>query len=374
MKVAALWLMLIASPAIAAAQDAARFSGFAICFQLNDRLATFVPIQGSHGAIGFSVSPLQTKDHKYSTRVSMINLSAERRGDEWDLSVSVTLPGEEIKVLASRRVKVAERITVERFSAYDILPSDVSIVRIDPTPSPTTAVENKTTSIQVESVPPSVVPSPYLMTFTNNSEKRVYGIEVISNNHSPRRSAGWLNSYCGNPVIEPHATLKSGVPSAEDPDYKPISSNEYQVSIAPTASLEISTVVFMDGSYEGEPQFAATRNAEAIGVRHQLPRVLPLIENAMASQESESEVVASLKEALNALESDVQLADARELRNRLAGLNERILTDAEQSIGWGKNEVKVCVRRDLVNRSATVNLRDWLTQEAEKLKRWASLF
>jgi hypothetical protein len=81
MRVAALFLVLFLSPAIFAAQEADRFSGFAIRFQLRDDAAIFVPIQGSHGAVGFTVSPLQTNDHKYSTLVSMINLSADRRGD-----------------------------------------------------------------------------------------------------------------------------------------------------------------------------------------------------------------------------------------------------------------------------------------------------
>jgi hypothetical protein len=113
----------------------------------------------------------------------------------------------------------------------------------------------------------------------------------------------------------------------------------------PGAGLEIATVIFTDGSYEGEPQYAAMRSAEAIGARHQIPRVLQLIEKAMASQKPDWEVAALLKEELNALDGDVQSADAEELRNRLTGLNERIINDAGRSIGWGKNEVKVCFRR-----------------------------
>ena len=372
MKVAALLFILILSPAIVAAQDSDKVSGFAIRFQLNDSVSTFVPIRGSHGGVGFGVSPLQTKDHKYSTQVSMINLSAARRGDEWDLSVSVTLPTLEEKLLASRRVKVAERIIVERFSDYDILPSEVSIVRIDAPPSPTTEIINKTTSIQVEKVTANVLPYHYRLTFTNNSSKRVYGIEVISNNHTPRRSAGYLNSSCENPLLEPHAAIRRDVPSSVDRDYKLVRDSEYQVADV-TASLEIATVIFTDGSYEGEPQYAAMRSAEAIGARHQIPRVLQLVEKALSSQEPGWEVVALLKEELRTLDVEVQSAEVEELRHRLAGLNERIVNDAGRSIGWGKNEVKVCVQRALVDRSATVPLNDWLSQQAERLKRWASM-
>ena len=366
-------LIIVLSPAMVAAQDSDKASGFAIRFQLNDSYSTFVPIRGSHGAVGFSVSPLQTKDHKYSTQVSLISLRADRHGDEWDLRVSVTLPTLEEKILASRRVKVAERITVERFSDYDILPSEVSIVRIDATPSPATEIVNKTTSIQVEKVTSGVTPYHYRLTFTNNSSKRVYGIEVITNNHTPSRSSGYLTSFCENPLIEPQATIKRDVPSAVDRDYKRVSDDEYQAVNVPGAGLEIATVVFTDGSYEGEPQYAVMRSAEAIGARRQIPRVLQLIEKAIASQKSDSEVAASLKEELNALDGEVQSADVEELRNRLTGLNERIVNDAGRYIGWGKNEVKVCSRRALLERSANVPLNEWLSQQAEKLKRWASM-
>jgi hypothetical protein len=128
-------------------------------------------------------------------------------------------------------VKVAERVTVERFSDYDILPSEVSIVRIDGTPSPTTEIVNKTTSIQVEQVTAGVLPYHYRLTFTNNSSKRVYGIEVITNNHTPSRSSGYLNSSCENPLIEPHATINRDVPSAVARDYKRVSDGEYQVGL-----------------------------------------------------------------------------------------------------------------------------------------------
>jgi len=374
MRVAALLLVLLLSPAIFAAQGADGFSGFAIRFQLRDDAAIFVPIQGSHGAVGFTVSPLQTNDHKYSTLVSMINLSADRRGDEWELNVSVTLPSEEKKLLASERVKEAEPITVDKFTGYDLFPSQVSIVRIDATPSTAAEVINKTTSLKVEEINPSVIPSPYQITFTNNSKKKVYGIEVIVNNHSLRRSDGWLNSNCGNALIEPGGSYKAIFPSAVDRDYKLISANEYQVSPVQNPRMEIATVVFADGTYEGEPQYAAVLNAEAIGARHQITRVLPLIENALASRNADALVIAALRESVTALDADVQLSDSEELRRRLNGFDERIINDAERSIGWGRNNVKVCVKKDIVDRNPTLTLHNWLSQEADKLKQWSSLY
>jgi hypothetical protein len=374
MRVAALFLVLFLSPAILAAQEADKFSGFAIRFQLRDDAAIFVPIQGSHGAVGFTVSPLQTNDHKYSSLISMINLSADRRGDEWELNVNVTLPSEEKKLLASARLREAESITVEKFTDYDLFPSQVSIVRIVAIPSTAPEIMNQTTSLKVEESNPSVIPSPYQITFTNNSKKKVYGIEVIANNHSPRRSAGWLNSNCGNALIEPGGYYKAVFPSAVDGDYKRISANEYQVARIENPRMEISTVVFVDGTYEGEPQYAAVLNAEAIGARHQITRVLPLIENAIASGNADALVIAALRESITALDADVQLSDSEELRRRLNGFDERIINDAERSIGWGRNNVKVCVKRDIVDRNPTLTLHDWLSQEADKLNRWSSQY
>jgi hypothetical protein len=374
MRIPVLLLMLILSPAMVAAQDSDGFSGFAIRFQLRDDAAIFVPIQGSHGAVGFTASPLQTKDRNYSTLISMIHLSADRRGDEWELSVSVTLPSEEKKLLASGRVKEAEPITVQRFAEYDLFPSEVSIVRIRAVPATTPEIVNKTTSIGIESANPKVIPTPYRIILTNKSTKTVYGIEVIANNYSTRRFAGWLNGYCGKALIEPGATYKGVLPSASDNDYKRINANEYQVSTVRSPNLELATVVFTDGTYEGEPHYAALLNAEAIGAKHQIGRVLPLIYSAIASRNPDADVIARLRESVTALDADVQQSDSEELRKRLTGFDDKIINEAQRSIGWGRNNVKVCVKRDLVERSATLSLHDWLLQEAEKLKRWALLF
>src|SRR5262249_25215300 len=290
----------------------------AIRFQLRDDLASFVPIEGSRGAVGFTVSPLQTKDHQYSRLISMINLSADRRGDAWQLEVSVTLPSEEKVMLVSQLVKVGEPIKVEKFTDYELLPSEVGIVHIEALPASAPEVVNKTTSIGFEITNPKLIPSFYRLTFANNSRKNVYGMLVVSTGGIPERLEAWLKGYCGQTLIEAGGKYQSHDPSVSDGDYKRIGENLYR----PTQinRLELATVVLTDGSYEGESRYAAILNAEIIGARNQITRVLPLVKRALDSNSSEAEVINTLRESINNLDAEIQPGDAEELRKRLDGL------------------------------------------------------
>jgi hypothetical protein len=370
MRVAAVLLSLMLV-GVAAAQEANQPSSLAIRFQLNDNAASFVPILGSRGALGFTASPWQTKDHKYSTLVSLINLSAQQRGDQWQLEVSVTLPNQETRVLASSLVNVDEPIKVEKLTEYELFPSEVAIVRINGVVAAAPEIVNRAKSIAVEVNTPKLVPSPYTLTLTNESGKEVYGILIVCNQGSPGRSEAWLKGHFGQRLIEGRAKYTVSIPSARDGGYQRIGPNVYRPS--QSNRLEVTTVIFTDGSYEGEPRYAAILTAEIIGARSQVSRLIALLERAIATKDSDEAVLATLKESLSTLDTEVQSADAEELSARLAGMNQTVINDAVRWISWGRSEVNADLTRDLINRDAGVDLRVWLAAEKNRLENWNQL-
>jgi hypothetical protein len=374
-------LKLVLSPASVPAQapqSADNFSGYAIRFQVRDDLAAFTPIPRSQVKIGFTVPPLMASGPtpRYSTLISMINLSAERRGDEWDLSVSVTLPKGDCKVLAAGRLKEAEKLKVEKFVDYDLRPSEVSIVKIDPVRAIEPEIVNQTSSIEVTSIKATVIPMAFRLVLKNNSNKRVKALEINAYTGTARRYLAWPQGSGDGVLIEPGGTYK--VDMSSDAGYKLVAPDEYEPSQADR--LEIATVVFIDGSFEGNPNLGRKLAAKVIGVRVQLDRVLPLIASAIDSAGSDTAaVLANFKETVWSLDVSVQPAYADQLRMQFPTLAERELNELSGSIGWGLGEVRSRILIDLnrftkeAARDPTASVRGWLAKEREKCKEWQSL-
>jgi hypothetical protein len=305
----------------------------------------------------------------------MINLAAARHGDEWDLSVSVTLPKEETKRLAFARLQEGEKIKVEKFLDYDLRPSEVSIVKIDPVRALEPEIINLTSSIEVSSIKATIVPVPFRLVLKNNSNKPVRGLEINTYKGTTRRYLAWPEGSGDRFLIEAGGTYQ--VDMSSDAGYRLVAPEEYEPS--QTDRVEIATVVFADGSYEGNSNLAQILGAKTIGTRIQLERVLPLIAKALDSTGADdAQVLVNFKEALSSLDVSVQPSYSDELRNRYPTLDENELKGLDGSIGWGLQQVRSWTLSDLskftreAGKDPTASVRDWLTKEKEKYEKWRS--
>jgi hypothetical protein len=303
----------------------------------------------------------------------MINLSAERRDDQWDLSVSVTLPKGERKVLAARRVREGEKIRVEKFRYYDLRPSDVAIVKIDPVSAIEPEIINLTSAIEVSSIKVTVIPMRFQLVLRNNSDKPVRGLELNTYKGVNWHSLAWPEGTVDRFLIPPGETHKFDIPS--DAGYKLVAPDEYEPS--QTDRVEIATVVFADGSYEGKPHLARLIAARSIGARVQLDRVLPLIATALDSSGVDiAELVATLNQAVSSLEVGVQPTDAEKLRMQFPTLDENELKGYHASIVLGLEQVRGGMLGDLnkftrdLEKDPTLSVRGWLAKEQERYAKW----
>jgi hypothetical protein len=346
------------------------FSGYAVRFQERGDLASFFPIVGSGMSVGFTVSPLMTRDSQYSTRISMINLSTQRQGDEWDLSVTVTLPKHGgIRVMAVGRLKEGEKLTVDKFAEYDLLPSEVSIVKIDPVPALVPQIVNLTTTIEVVSVKSSIVPVPCRIEVKNDSHKAVRFLKINTYKGKQRLSEGWLEGGWDRYLIEAGATNKFALRT--DTDYKRVADDEYQPDQANI--IEIATVLFADWTFEGDAHVAGQIGAKTIGRRVQLDRLLSLINSAVESRDPETApALANLKQAVFDLDVGVDPSYAEELKKRFPMLDEKALKDLEGWIPSGLEEIRSVMLGDIstfekaLAKNDSNSFQAWLVKENEK--------
>lgn len=347
------------------------FSGFAIRFQERGDLASFFPIIGQGTSVGFTVSPLMTRNSQYSTQVSMINLSTKRQGDEWDLSVTVTLPKHGgIRVMAEGRLKAGEKLTVDKFSEYDLLPSEVSIVKIDPVPAQVPQIANLTTAIEVVSVKSRIVPAPCRIELKNNSNRAIQFLMINDYKGTRRLSQTYLDGGWDRRLIEAGATHKIALPTATD--YKRVAADEYQPDQANI--IEIATVVFADGTFEGDAHEAGQTGAKTIGRRVQLDRLLSLINSALESRDPETApALANFKQAVSNLDVGVDPSYSEELKKRFPMLDEKALKDINGWIGSGLEDIISAMLGDIgtFEREPAGNnnsFQAWLVKENEKYK------
>jgi hypothetical protein len=227
----------------------------------------------------------------------------------------------------------------------------------------------------VSSIKTTIVPAPFRFVLKNNSNKPVQALEINTYKGTNRRLLGWREGTGDHPLIEPGGTYQGMMPI--EAAYRPVAADEYQPS--QTDRLEIATVVFTDGSYEGNPHLANMLEGKGIGVRIQLDRVLPLIAKALDSTGTDAgQILAMFREAAWALDVSAPPSDTAELRNRHHTLDENALKELDGSIGWGLAAVRSRTLDDLekltteLGPNPAASFRDWLTNEREKYEKWRS--
>ncbi|MDQ6786023.1 MAG: hypothetical protein M3033_04285 [Acidobacteriota bacterium] len=173
-------------------------------------------------------------------------------------------------------MREGERASVKELTNFGVEPIEIAVVRVAPTVSALPSVENKTTSLQVTAIEPnfSTLPS-YKLSVLNNSAKPVsaFTYETMENGRK-RISAMPQNRYNEN-LIEPGATWirELAIPL----EYKQPVAGEIPKA-ASGQTIVISSVIFADGSYEGDAFRAAQFRAYVVGRRQRVKQLIALIQ------------------------------------------------------------------------------------------------
>jgi hypothetical protein len=112
-----------------------------------------------------------------------------------------------------------------------------------------------------------------------------------------------------------------------------------------TRFMTLQTVLFVDGSYEGNGQLAAQIAALSIGENVQHQRIQSIAEPILADAQSTDEV--KLEHLLSALDTlsvapDPQMVAT--LRSRFPNLSDGEMAKSERALGWGMKSLKKNIR------------------------------
>jgi hypothetical protein len=356
-------------------------NGYAIQITYKDELFqhSFLTGQELKGSTNFTLSPRRIikRANKDSEQVSMVLVAVAFEGAAWKVKVSVR-KGEFYdkgdQEVATYSAHENERVTIKEIERLGVEPFDVSIVKVIQKEANLPAIRNKTKSIEVMNLEASSVPTPYRISLRSLSDKPVLALEVNSYIGDKKQFLVWPQGAWDRPLIEPGGVYEVKISSEARGRV-----TEYGYEPAQTTSIEVATVVFEDGTYEGSPFLAAGIRGQMMGCKVQLGHVLPLLKTALeATDGDQADALRDVKESVLDLSEEVDTPRLKELQDQFTGLNAGEKNILSNYIKWGLHHVKATLVKEIdafEERGQQTNssqIREWLGKTKEKYEKWLS--
>ena len=244
--------------------------------------------------------------------VSAVRVVPYLDGETVRVTISV-LSGEKFldleDMVGTYTVHENEGLAVESLRDFGVEPFKLKLIRVAPQTPDVPTVLNKTKSLEVVGIEPIVATLPrYKLTLYNVSEKNISAIRINTMLDGKLSLSGMAQGDEGEPLVKAGSLKELNemlVTRAETTaaGYSPASPRAQQVVIA--------TLVFEDGSYEGEAEPAATYRGFAIGNKTELKRIVAWLEDGLANSSS----METLRTKLSNLSYDFDESDMATLAN-----------------------------------------------------------
>ena len=244
--------------------------------------------------------------------VSAVRVVPYLDGETVKVTISV-LSGEKFldleDMVGTYTVHENEGLTVESLRDFGVEPFKLKLIRVTPQTSDVPTILNKTNSLEVVGIETIVATLPrYKLTLHNLSEKNISAIRINTMLDGKLGLSGMAQGEDGEPLVKAgslKALNEMLVTHAEKTaaGYSPASPRAQQIVIA--------TLVFEDGSYEGEAEPAATYRGFAIGNKTELKRIVAWLEDGLANSSS----MENLRTKLSNLSYDFDESDMATLAN-----------------------------------------------------------
>jgi hypothetical protein len=343
----AVFLMSIAAP-LACGPVAAQSSGQEPAPKLSLKLITFegaqpayLPVGDSEGkGGGFVVTHFRKMAFSPTPEVTAhivgISVNYSREGDGVRMRMSVQGGVDsvmELERLAEHFIGEGEEYSVNELAGYGIEPIRLGVVRRADIKLPPPAVVNRTRSVEVMSVGLAEGGAWFKLTLRNATDKRIRLIELGTVNGNgvtdSRRS-----EKIGGQLVMPGETWEAGV------------GFEWNNTVTraghipdPPDKVILSSVLFADGGYDGDVNFAARESALRLGRKLQLERVFDILREWDASSDaSVRESEKSFGAKVRALDSVAPASAVEQIMSSYpalqAGDDEKMKTFIEGGMEW----------------------------------------
>ncbi len=337
-----------------------------------------VPVASRHGAwfARFGQVPGWTQPTD-SLPVTAVDVKSELAEDGVRVWVSVFL-GElhqQVNKISSYVLHEGEKVTVQELTQVGVEPFVIKLVRLNPTLAEMPKFTSKSKSIEVVVMQPNISTLPtYQVVVRNISNKNVVALaaNVILEGHP--RVMSLPRGKEGEPIIAPAGTYEFTVRLATQSTPTP---DGFTPALVPNQVIEVSSVIFDDGSFEGNAEQAIHYAAFQKGDKIQLARIVGLFDRSLAAADAApSATLASLKAQVAALSFESDAASVQEVHSKFPDISSQEEGNLKPGIEIGMVQLRDEVVKDITDfqlhhRQVDPNaLRDWLMTSKQRYQAW----
>ena len=340
----------------------------------------FGPVNGSRGFFVYAMKrpDKYLPDSSGQPILSKIAVRADRAGELWNLKVFVGA-GEFYdagdRQLAAFTLRTNERADVGEGLQWGLIPFRVGVFKVSGHNAIKPRINLKTPSISVEKLEGGILPEPYHLSLKNNSEKDVLAIQYNTYKDGQFLHLEWRGLPQPLPLIKAGEDYRFEVLSQDrtcaDPEgYRPVQSDR----------IEIASVVFVDGSYEGDSGLAALIWGRSLGNKKNLEGVVATLNNLNGSDESNPELLAyQLRVLSEGMDEVAEPSLAQTIRKGLPAEGDYSMSALTNFIRSGQHEIKTNLASDawqlqrLIKTQNREAVKKWSAQTIAKYKQWLAL-
>jgi hypothetical protein len=257
--------------------------------------------------------------------------------------------------VASYNLKQNERIIVNELTAFGVEPFELSLVWLNSSKSFLSTIVNLTNSLKVKGTEPieSTLPT-YLIRFFNASDKPIIAFTLETTLNGRVNLSGMPQGEFGEALIGAGKEYEKEVRVS----LEGMIALSKQGIKSPNQALIIKSVVFADGSHEGDLNDAALFLAFTVGRKIALKQQINLIEQFETSESF-----------LKQIENLPAKSDAEIITETSRKFNLRILRG---SVEIAINGMKMKFRQEFeqIKNKKPVEIRDWLNKKKVEYQTW----
>lgn len=263
-----------------------------------------------------------------------------------------------------------QSVTVTELRSKGVGPFELRLVRINPVEAKPPAISYLTKSVEVVRVeaPLTTLPA-YKLTIHNLSERAISALRIDV------RSAGKVESNSLPQGQEGEALIAPGG-YYEVSEYVPFvaknAAEGFTLAIKPDPEIVITSLIFEDGSYEGDAVAAASFRGFQVGRKVELGRLNSVLALALASVDNDgNEAPAKLISKLHALRYNLPESELIPLLRAFPNLTEKSLRHSvEVSMHATRRNLIAQVMRFDKSGSEPAVFREWLAATTNRYDNW----
>ena len=275
-------------------------------------------------------------------------------------------------------IRETEKLSIDDLKRFGIEPFQIKLVRVNPNvpPVPPVVLKGVESVLVLNSMAKETTLPSYRIILRNQSTKNIVGLGVDVVAGGRVQLTAKPRGIDGQPLIPAGKEywLTVAAPNRAQPTvdgYTPTSPSDQQI--------QIHAVVFDDGTYEGDVETAAAVRGYRAGEKMVLPRLIPLLENALSSNASVTEALRNLESQVASVQSDADPQLVEKLSSEFPQAREAMRREIKATMEFTATTIKSTLLKEihtLQNESAeALNVdvyRTWLTKTSERYEKWLS--